>query len=247
MRFGVMAVAVAGAMFAAASKAETIGPPVADVKKGTIGVGLDYSTYDFKLKRDEGFNPTFDYDVTDMKATSLKAAYGLMDGVSVSLRAGSLGDGETKGANSAGANRITGTDASGDLWGIGVDAVVWKGGAFSVGLMARYTEFSWDTHETRNANSGRDGVNVNAIEGALGVAYTVMGSLTPYGGVLIQKLRGNTRFVRDNGNNRSDSPLESRESSFGYAGVRYQTPWKVSVGVEVLTNSTWSANVGVQF
>jgi hypothetical protein len=234
-------------MFAAASHAETIGPPVADVKRGTIGAGLDYSTIDFKMKRDEGFNPTFDYDVTDMKATSLKAAYGLMDGISLSLRAGSLGDGETDGANSSGAHRIRGTDASGDLWGVGLDAIVWKSGAFSVGLMGRYTEFSWDTHETRNANSGRDSVNVTALEAALGVGYTFMGSLTPYGGILLQKLSGNTRFVRDDGSNRSDSPLEGRQSSFGYVGVRYQSPWKVNLGIEMLTNSTWSANVGVQF
>src|SRR6185369_11840765 len=60
MRFGVMAVAVAGAMFAAASHAESFGPPVADVKRGTIGAGLDYSTLEFKMKRDEGFNPAFD-------------------------------------------------------------------------------------------------------------------------------------------------------------------------------------------
>jgi len=247
MRFGVMVVAVAGAMFAAASHAETIGPPVADVKRGTIGAGLDYSTLEFKMKRDEGFNPAFDYDVTDMKATSLKVAYGLVDGVSLSLRAGSLGDGETDGANSSGAHKIKGTDASGELWGAGLEAVLWKRGDLSVGLTGRYTEYSWDTHETRNTNSGRDNVNVTALEAALGVGYTFLGSLTPYGGVLFQKLKGNTRFARDNGANRSDSPLEGRQSSFGYVGVRYQSPWKVNVGVEFLTNSTWSVNAGVQF
>jgi len=248
MRFQVKALALACATFAAAANAESIGPPVAHMKKGTIGAGVEYGTYDFKLKRDEGFNPSFDYDVTGMTATSLKAAYGLVDGIAISGRIGTLGDGETDGANTNGAHRIKGQDASGDLWGISLDAVIWQSGSLAVGLMARYSELSWDTHETRNANSGRDNVNLTATEGALGVGYTLFGSLTPYGGVLFQKLKGNTRFSRDTPpSNRSDSPLESRESSFGYVGVRYQSPWKVNAGIEFLTNSTWRASLGVQF
>lgn len=250
MHLKVTAIAGAIALLAAtASKAETIGAPAADVKKGTIGVGLDYGEQEFKLSRGNFAPPNFDYDITDLTTIGLQARYGIMDGVAVSVRASQLSGGKIDGRNQNVNGRIRATDVEGDMWGVGIDAVLWQSESFAVGLMGRYAEYNLEGKETRTgggSSSGRDNINLASTEGALGVSYTVAG-FTPYGGVLAQRMSGKTLYVQTPGGPTNENPLTNRNSTFGYAGIRYQSPWKVSVGAEFRTNSSWFANVAVNF
>jgi len=246
MRVSLIAGALAGALFTGASYAQSIGAPVTDVKKGTFGVELEYGKQEFKLSRGNFAPPNFDYDITDLKTTTLRASYAFADGIALSFRAGQLSGGSINGKNQNGT--IRGTDVDGDLFGIGLDALLWQRGALAVGLTARYTQYGLEGGETRNTNvNGRDNVDLTSTQGGLGVSYTGMGAFRPYAGVVGQKINGKTVFVRANGTVTNENPLKQRDSMFFYAGLRYQTPWRISVGAEVASNSSWYANVGINF
>jgi hypothetical protein len=250
MRVQLIAAAFAGASFAGVLHAEEVGAPVSYMPKGSFGVGLEYGSEQFGLRRAEGFGiPEFQYDVK-MKVTSLKASYALADGIAITLRGGKLSDGETVGANSNGATNINGTGAEGDLLGLGLDAVLWQKGAFAVGLNARYTEYSWEGNQTRvggSTSTGRDTVELSSAQAGLGAGYTFFDSLTAYGGVRYQRLSGSTLYVRSNGNQRNRADLKEDDPWGGYLGVRYKSPWKFSVGAEIQAADSWNVNVGFQF
>jgi hypothetical protein len=247
MRIQLIAAAFAGASFTGVLHAEEVGAPASYMSKGSIGIGLEYGQEQFGLRRAEGFNiPEFQYDVK-MKFTSLKASYALADGIAISLRGGKLTDGETVGANNNGPTNIKGTGAEGDLLGVGLDAVLWQKGGFSVGLNARYTEYSWEGNQTRGTNPGRDSVELNSAQAALGAGYTVFNSLIAYGGVRYQRLQGATLFVRANGVPQNRADLKDDDPWGGYLGVRYQSPWKFSVGAEMQSADSWNVNLGLLF
>ena len=247
MKAGLVGGALVGAMCVGVAQAEPVGAPASDAKKGSFGFGLDYTRTDFKLKRQEGIgNPDWDYEVTEMKGTGLRASYALVDGIRISGGAGNLKGGKTKGANFNGPTGITGENADGRFWFVGGDAILWQSGPLAVGLAGRYTDYDWQTSEVRGSNPGTDHVSLNATQGSLGVGYTFMSSLTPYGGVAVERLSGDTLFVQSSGSIRREARLKNN-GTYGYVGVRYQTPWKVAVGIEAQTNSSWSANLGINF
>ena len=247
MRVALIGGALVGAMCVGAAQAEPVGAPASDIKKGSFGFGFDYTRTDFKLKRLEGIgNPDWDYEVSDMKGTGLRAAFGLADGVRIWAGAGKLTGGKTKGASFNGPAGITGNNADGRFWAFGGDAIAWQSGSLAVGLAGRYTDYDWQTEEMRGTNPGTDHVSLNATQASIGVGYTFMGSLTPYGGVLIERVRGGTLFIQSSGSIRREANLKDN-GTYGYLGVRYQTPWKLTVGIEAQTNSNWSANAGIQF
>jgi len=246
MKNKLVAGALASTMFVGVGQtAEIVGAPNSNVKKGSVGLALEITEQKLEMDRDDGFGrPIRPYN-TDIRSRSLKASYGVSDGTAISFRLGKLGNGTTLGETSNGPNTLRATAENGDLWGIGVETVLHQSGPFTFGLNGRFTQISYGGEVTRPNNKGTESVKLLSGDLGLGLGYAVSGALTAYGGLLLQKLRGDNLFFTPGTSN--NTVLSESQNSIGYIGARYQLPGRFSMGVEVHTNSAWGANVGVQF
>jgi len=207
-----------------------LGPPVAQLHQGQIGIGFDYSCAETDLEL-SGFGISGTVDV-DSDLFLAKFGYGVSDNWDVFVRLG---------ATSIDADGFdSGTEFG---CGIGTKTTVFQNGQVSWGVIGQVHWFKGDDTWTYAGYAGSSEVDAYEIEFAAGPAYR-WDSLCIYGGPFLQFIDGDWDI--QSGATKLSFDVEEKSVFGGYIGATVPLAETADLNAELqLTGDAWLLAVGV--
>ena len=201
---------------------QLIGAPASWTKKGDVTVSVEYAKADTEYDRLmpwEEVPDTANYAVSS-SAISFKAAYGVMDGVAISVHYGDA-EGDIDMYSNNGSLQWVSNGGDGSRAGFGADIVVFKNDNWTLGINGNYSKVKYDSPTVRlgGGGSGNEIVSIDEVRLGIGAGYNINADLMVYGGYVAINASGD-RFIEGYGGNRN--ALEESNMSGGYVGVAYK-------------------------
>jgi len=228
---------------------ELIGAPTS-IKKSQFVGDLEAVKHKLDTKRllpwGDGY-AVFDIDSTDYNA---KLSYGVLDNVAISLIVG-LSKTQIDQYNQYNELRISTDNKSNEKLGLGISFKSYDDGKWSFGGAASWTTFDHELTGYNLQSGGTYGTlstEIDRIKVSAGAGYSIDKQIKVYGGPVLQKISGNTHWVRDNGDNGYARLALQQDSKIGgYLGAEYQFAPNMTIKSEAQTFGSESTLIGASF